>query len=476
MTQMFGILAGPIGFIMELLYRVIPDYGLTIIVLTVLLRLIMFPLTIKQQKSQARMSAYQPMIQEIQNKWKNDKQKQQEEVMKFQEENGMKMTAGCLPMIVNMLVLFGIIAVIQAPMQYVLNVSTDEIAYGKAIVQTLDPSQDLQKAGYTAESILIGELKTNPDWFREGAEVNADLIKGTAAVANASSTSQSEAASSNSNSEKEKAAGNTVFVKLSEETIEKVNHFNFRFIGLNLAQKPEASNIVSLIFPILSILTMFLSQFIVMKTSGQSQGNKSMLIMTVVMGAMFGYFAFTIPAGFSLYYTVSNVVMTIQQLVVKKIYDPEKIKEEVMAEIEERKKQKKAKKKVTITDDSGEKITKEVSDAELAKLRLAKARELDALQYADTEEDIKKAEEMSEKAREIDAAKYEGSTKEVLTKTEEDVENKDEAEEGEEEVAAEQEPAAEYKPGRRKRARSKKEEKSTLSKEMQDEPLEEDEK
>ena len=96
-----GFLAPLLGIIMEWIYKLIPSYGWTLIIFTLLTKILMFPLSVKQQKSTARMSAYQPMMQEIQKKWANDKNRQQEELMKFQQETGMSMTAGCLPMAVH---------------------------------------------------------------------------------------------------------------------------------------------------------------------------------------------------------------------------------------------------------------------------------------------------------------------------------------------------------------------------------------
>lgn len=507
MVQMFGILAWPLGKAMQLIYSLIQNYGFTIIIFTILIRLLMFPLTLKQQKSQARMAAFQPMIQELQKKWANDKQRQQQEVMKFQEENNLKMTGGCLPMIVNMIVLFGIIAVIQAPMQYMLDVPTTEVSKAAAIVQVHQPDVDLASNTYTMESILIGNIKSNPEWFTEGTAVPNDVLEAienpnaaasaaasaaSGSEAAASATSGSEAAGSTSAStsgaaapeEGESAApeGTTVITLDPGKdgqpgTVEKVLNFRFEFLGLNLADRPSFSDFASLILPILSILTMFLSQIIVMRTSGQTQSQGSMWIMTIAMGAFFGWFAFTIPAGFSLYYTASNVVMTVQQLIVRRIHDPEEEREKILQEIEERKKAKKAKKKIVVQDESGRTVEKELSDSEIARIRLAKARELDAQKYAEEEAEREKQQEVMDKARAKDAEKYEGAATGAGDETKpeeaaivqaegeenaaEEAELEIEKEEQAEELVEasdnlEKNTAREYKPGRRKRARKNK--------------------
>ena len=102
---------------------------------------------------------------------------------------------------------------------------------------------------------------------------------------------------------------------------------------------------------------------------------------------MFIFVGFTVPVGFSLYYTVSNVLMVVESLIAKKIYDPEKMKAQLAAEIEEKRKAKKAKKKVTVKTDDGAEIKKEVTESELAAIRLQRAREIDAERYADERTD-----------------------------------------------------------------------------------------
>jgi YidC/Oxa1 family membrane protein insertase len=433
MIQILGFLAGPLAWVMRLLYGLIQNYGWTIIVITFILRLLMFPLTMMQQKSQARMSAYQPMIQEIQKKWANDKNRQNQEVMKFQEENNIKMSAGCLPMVVNMIVLFSLIVVIQSPLTHMLQVDEAEVNKGIQIVQAMDPESRIAENTYTQQSILIGEIIENPNAFIEGIEVEGAEV------------------------DAEKVA-------MDPSVVEQIRNFKFDFLGLNLAEVPKLGFNTSMILPILSILTMFAQQFITIKTSGQNQMGGQMWVMTIVMGLFFGWYAFTVPVGFSLYYTASNVVMTLQQFLVKRIYDPGKIKQQIIDEIEEKKKAKKAKKKVAIKDESGQTVTKEVSDAELVKIRLAKARQLDEERYGG--EASAEEEEKAEKARKADKEKYaakkeDGGGEDVI-----EIEEVTAKEETEEADAAEEDAGKEKtqpeatksnaKPGRRKRAKQNK--------------------
>ena len=113
-----GFLAMILGPLMRMLYQMIPNFAVTMIVFTVIIKLLMLPLMIKQQKSMAKMSVFTPMINEIQQKYKNNQEKMQEEMVKLQQEYGYSPTAGCLPMLVNMLVLFGMVEVVYRPVQY----------------------------------------------------------------------------------------------------------------------------------------------------------------------------------------------------------------------------------------------------------------------------------------------------------------------------------------------------------------------
>ncbi len=468
--QLFSILAVPLGYVMRWIYLLVQNYGWAIIIFTLLSRVLMFPLTMKQQKSTARMAAYQPMIKEIQKKWANDKNKQNAEMQKFYEENNISMSAGCAPMLVNMLVLFGIIAVIQAPLTYVLQIPESQVNAGIALVQHYDPSSEIgaNSAGYTRQSQLMAAVRENPTNFTTGAEV--PTVNGAPYVlAQGESYKDGKVYKEDGSIAHENAPPQ--LVKLTSAEVDSITQFKFSFIGLNLAAAPSFGNWVTLIMPILSVLTMLASQVIIMKTSPTPQGKGQMIVMTVLFGVMFGFFAFSVPAGFSLYYTASNVVMTLQQLLVKRIYDPEKIRAEVEAEIAERRAAKKAKKKVAVITEDGQSIDQDLSESEIARLRLAKARELDAQRYSGDADDDK-AKAASKLAAQRDAEKYgeaptpgdadeipEMEEAESAPETETYVPAGEAAGEAADKPAAQESapvPAAPKKAGRRKRATQKK--------------------
>src|SRR5688500_14440520 len=99
-------------------YALIPSYGLAIILLTLAVRLVLLPLSIKQTRSMREMQLIQPEVKRIQTKHKGDRQKLNEEMMKLYKEHGVNPLGGCLPLLLQMPVLFGLFYVIREPLKY----------------------------------------------------------------------------------------------------------------------------------------------------------------------------------------------------------------------------------------------------------------------------------------------------------------------------------------------------------------------
>lgn len=105
---MLDPLYAAIGFLLSVFYSFIPNLGVAIILLTLTIMLILFPLTAKQTRSMIAMQRVQPEIKKIQQQYKDDRQKQNEELLKFYQENKINPLAGCLPILVQMPVLFAL--------------------------------------------------------------------------------------------------------------------------------------------------------------------------------------------------------------------------------------------------------------------------------------------------------------------------------------------------------------------------------
>jgi len=101
--------------VLNFFYRGVGDYGVAIILLTVLMRVVLIPVTWKQTKSMYELQEVQPKIKALQEKYKNDKEKQQEEMMKFYQENKVNPFGGCLPLVLQMPIFIALYQVLGSP-------------------------------------------------------------------------------------------------------------------------------------------------------------------------------------------------------------------------------------------------------------------------------------------------------------------------------------------------------------------------
>lgn len=115
------------GWLLSQLNAWLGNYGLSVIVFTVLLHILSFPLGLKQQKNMLRQTALRDDINEIKRRYPDDMQKQNELQMELMREHGISQTAGCLPMLIQMLVFFSMWPPVQAPLQYVGRVPLENV-------------------------------------------------------------------------------------------------------------------------------------------------------------------------------------------------------------------------------------------------------------------------------------------------------------------------------------------------------------
>ena len=108
-----GFISSLFGYVLNFLYEVINNYGLAIILFTVLLKLILLPITIKQQKTMQKSAEMQEEMKKIQFKYKNNPEKMNEEVMKLYKEYNVNPMAGCLPLLIQMPILIGLFGALR---------------------------------------------------------------------------------------------------------------------------------------------------------------------------------------------------------------------------------------------------------------------------------------------------------------------------------------------------------------------------
>lgn len=302
------LITRPMGWIITQIYNLVANYGLAIILFTIIIKMILLPLNIKSQKAMRKQQKIQPLVQELQSKYANDQEKMQRELSKIYKENNISMTGGCLPMLIQFPILIGLYQVIQRPLTYLMNVDF-------SLQEVIDKVYMLRDA--MADS--IGSLATQT-------------------VETLSKTSQIQMAK-------------------WAEIVNGPNDpwaVNFNFCGLDLSNTPSAafskimaldfsdwSIILLLIIPALAVILSVLSTKITAIQSGQDKNknndatNQMSKTMTLMMPLMTLFFTITLPSGLGIYWIISSLVQIIQQLALNYYFD--KKGEEVVVRIPEKK-------------------------------------------------------------------------------------------------------------------------------------------
>lgn len=289
------VISRPLGWILGLCYHVLPNYGLALILFTLITRVLLAPLAIKQQKSQAEMVRLQPQIQKIQKRYANNKEKLNSEMMALYQEEGYNPMGGCLPLLIQMPILFGLFNVIYRPLSYMVGLSQSQIA---KVVSALWP--EIKTLGGSALSK-----------YTDATAIHYNQIEILAAHA---------------------MHGN--MDKLSFLPGRTVG-LDFNFLGLDLSATPHLGWSWLLLVPVVCYLTSLLSTWYTMQMSqktmpqsGQAINpagmNKSMLLVMPLVSA---YFATTVPAGVGFYWIITNLFMLLQTWALYKFYNPVKLAE-----------------------------------------------------------------------------------------------------------------------------------------------------
>ncbi len=316
MDFLFNPLYVAFGWFMKVLYDFMGNYGLTIIVFTVILRGLLIPLGVKQQKSTIKQQALAGEVAEIQRTYPNDKAKQSEMQMALYKKHGTSLGAGCLPSILQLIILIPIFQIFQRPLQFIMGVA----------------SENLDK---------IGQLlfNTMPTLFPAKDAVEA----GTKAVASNMSVL-------NILSEHSATLSNVV-----DKGLMNANQLiDLSFLGMNLGETPRwipaelfgdkwQTYVPLLIFPVLIVITMIIQMRIARVTmpnfkkrmeakareklnparAGQSPEDKTdsmMKTMNLVMPAVMLLTTFSMPAAMGLYWIIGNVMATLQSLLIYFLY------------------------------------------------------------------------------------------------------------------------------------------------------------
>lgn len=347
MGVIFEWIAIPLGWLLEFIYKFIPNYFVSIFLFTLVMRLLMFPLSLKSQKMQADRARLAPRIERLQKKYAQDPKKLQEKQMALYEKEGVSMTGGCLPMLTQMVVLLGIISVIYSPMKHLTDVPTavvdaaaNAVSYNDTVLNDKESTEEQKQAeqvkkdeGKVAASKMKGYYKEL--YTLNNMETFADDVKASIASIDGYDEIKAQA--------------------YIDEMLEVKQQFTFG--DRSLLQNPGEGGFggISILWliPLLSGLTALASSIIMMrfqkaltasevKQPGQGCSNGMMMYMMPLFSL---YIAFTVPGGVGVYWICSNVIATVQSVILNKIYNPAKIRAQAEIEYEEKRRQKQEDKK-----------------------------------------------------------------------------------------------------------------------------------
>lgn len=267
MNSVFDIINVPLGYLFRGIYTFVGSYGWTIILFTIIIKLILVPLNIKQQKSMKKTQAIQPRLMKLQEKYGQDKEKLSQETMKLYQEAGVNPMGGCLPMLIQFPIIIALYNIIRKPMSYVMMLS-------KEVIGTIN-----ERLGGVEPIDQIGLAKSMGG--------SMDKLSGV----------------------------------VSESAL-----INFDFFGFDLSVTPTFNFIMQnwqyALIPILAGLTTYLVSVVSTKISGTGANPDaagSMKTMNTIFPFMTAWFAITLPAGLGLYWTISNLFQIGQMFVLNKV-------------------------------------------------------------------------------------------------------------------------------------------------------------
>lgn len=336
LTQDDGAILGPIskllGFLMEGIFNIldiigIPNIGLSIIIFTIVIYLLLMPLTIRQQKFSKLSAKMNPEIQAIQAKYKN--KKDNDSMMAMNQETqavyakyGVSPSGSCVQLLIQMPILFSLYRVIYAMPAYVGKIKdsfyplVDKLRNETGAIEFI---QTLKNSNMYANQFKNEAFKSGNVEYVENTLIDC--------LNRASTAEWSSLAEKFPN-----LAGDI------DVTLEKLNEYN-NFLGLNIANSPSFTMkdafatgsylllIGALLIPVLSALTQWINTKLMPQASNNS-GNEtadamaqSMKTMNIMMPLMSAFFCFTLPAGMGIYWIAGSVVRSIQQILINKHID-----------------------------------------------------------------------------------------------------------------------------------------------------------
>lgn len=301
----YNILAGSNG---------IANLGVCIILFTIIVKLILFPLTFKQQKSMKINAVIQPEIQKIQKKYKDKKDqesmvKQQQELQAVYDKYGTSMTSGCLPTLIQLPVIYALYRVIQNIPAYVGKIKDMYMPIAQGVMDSQGEGKVQQflidfvnENSISGASYAISKFK---DLTEIGINNVIDVLSNFG-VSHLNTLMDTLNLSSN-----------------VAENIDKIDQIHSFVLGINISEAPGYKLSWALLIPISSAFFNFLSMKV---TSGNQQqsdatANTMMKSMQITMPLMSIFICISLPAGIGIYWSISALISLLTQLIVNFYYD-----------------------------------------------------------------------------------------------------------------------------------------------------------
>ncbi len=279
--DLFGFLGGIFGWVLYGAYLLVHNYGLAILIFTIFTKLIFFPTTIKQQKSMAKNARLSGQMQAIREKYATNREKQNEEIQKLYEKEGVSPYSGCLSSLLPMFLLLGVFYAVAYPLTNTLHIDVAMVENARQALTAIPGLNLSTSAQYGGQVDILMYYNAFPS------------------VQNC----------------------------FSADMIEKIGEFSnsFNLCGLNLLVSPSNLGFsVYLIIPVLCFVSSVLSQVVMQKMNGTAQPQQGcMKLMIYGLPLFSAYIAYTVPAAVGFYWICSTVISFIQSIIVHKYFGPD---------------------------------------------------------------------------------------------------------------------------------------------------------
>lgn len=359
-----------LGYLMKLCYWICNNnYAIALIIFTLIVKLITVPTQIKQQKSTAKMAKFSPKLKQLQKQYANNKQKLQEETMKLYSEEGVNPMGSCLPMVITMVILFGVIGVVYQPLNYISNIGDSKFSLFSTSNSTIEEAENL------VSDVIIFADKMEGKSYSQLTDKEIEKIFTAKTLEDGDNKINDVKISKSDVSEKEVERAQKVFAEIypddkdfakkitdssivSEKLYQRpqlllfqiqhagygemfdvvydgfsndLKEVDYTFFGIPLSVMPSWKSFY-LIIPILSLISQLaltiISQYFQRKNNpGANKMGMGMNAMLYIMPLFSFWISFSFPAGLGLYWTLSAVYSLIQTVILNKIYTPEKVAE-----------------------------------------------------------------------------------------------------------------------------------------------------